>query len=219
MSVLRSRPLLVLTTCANPTEADELAAALVEDGAVVDQLLAKNLRKVEEYRSGSALLVDPATQRNLEIFRTSANTRSGSLIDAMDETVTPSGSRLLERYLAQPELNLGEIRRRQDCVGEFLDAPGLTEKVREVLRGGNDLERILGRLRNRMARPRELGGRRGAAVAAIDRMFGFEHAAVVDDLGIEEDFVEAIGNIESERWIIAVTLDDDKKTSRLSGKP
>ena len=119
-----------------------------------------NLRKVEEYRSGSALLVDPATQRNREIFRTSANTRSGSLIDAMDETVTPSGSRLLERYLAQPELNLGEIRRRQDSVGEFLDAPGLTEKVRETLRGGNDLERILGRLRNRMARPRELGGLR-----------------------------------------------------------
>ena len=105
-----------------------------------------NLRKVEEYRSGDALLVDPATQRNLEVFRTSANTRKGSLLDAMDETVTPAGSRLLERYLSQPELNLDEIRRRQDCAGEFLKASGLAEKVRETLRGGNDLERILGRL-------------------------------------------------------------------------
>ena len=119
-----------------------------------------NLRKVEEYRSGAALLVDPATQRNLEIFRTSANTRKGSLLDAMDDAVTPAGSRLLEQFLSQPELNLDEIRRRQDCVGEFVEAPGLAENVRETLRGGNDLERILGRLRNRMARPRELGGLR-----------------------------------------------------------
>ena len=119
-----------------------------------------NLRKVEEYRSGAALLVDPATQRNLEIFRTSANTRKGSLLDVMDETATPAGSRLLERFLAQPERDLAEIRRRQDCVGEFATAPALAERLRSVLRSGNDVERILGRLRNRIARPRELGGLR-----------------------------------------------------------
>ena len=112
-----------------------------------------NLRRVEEYRSGAALLVDPATQRNLEVFRTSSNSRKGSLLDAMDETVTAAGARLLERYLGQPELDLAEISRRQKCVGEFAEAPGLADKVRDALRGGNDVERILGRLRNRLARP------------------------------------------------------------------
>ena len=119
-----------------------------------------NLRRVEEYRSEAALLVDPATQRNLEVFRTSSNSRKGSLLDAMDETVTSAGGRLLERYLGQPELDLAEINRRQQCVGEFAEAPGLADKVRDALRGGNDVERILGRLRNRLARPRELGGLR-----------------------------------------------------------
>jgi DNA mismatch repair protein MutS len=119
-----------------------------------------NLRRVEEYRSESALLLDPATQRNLEVFRTSSNSRKGSLLDAMDETITSAGGRLLERYLGQPELDLTEINRRQQCVGEFAGAPGLADQVRDALRGGNDVERILGRLRNRLARPRELGGLR-----------------------------------------------------------
>ena len=74
-----------------------------------------NLSRIEEFRDGEALLLDPATQRNLEIFRTTSQTRKGSLLDAMDQTVSPAGARLLERYLASPERDLSEIRRRQGC--------------------------------------------------------------------------------------------------------
>ena len=48
-----------------------------------------NLNRVEEYRSGQALLLDPATQRNLEVFRTSAQTRKGSLLDCIDQLLVP----------------------------------------------------------------------------------------------------------------------------------
>ena len=58
-----------------------------------------NISRIEEYRSGETLLLDPATQRNLEVFKTSAQTRKGSLLDAMDQTVTSAGARLLESYL------------------------------------------------------------------------------------------------------------------------
>jgi DNA mismatch repair protein MutS len=119
-----------------------------------------NLRRIEEYRDGEALLLDPATQRNLEIFRTTSQTRKGSLLDSMDQTVTSGGARLLERYLASPERNLAEIRRRQGCVSEFSKAIPAVEEVGLILRTGSDLERILGRLRNRLVRPRELGGLR-----------------------------------------------------------
>jgi len=166
-----------------------------------------NLRKIEEYRSGNTLLVDPATQRNLEIFRTSANTRKGSLLDAMDETVTAAGSRLLERCLSQPELDVSEIRRRQDCVGEFLEASQLVDQVREILRNGNDLERILGRLRNRMARPRELGGLRATLRGLPDLILllgqGHDLSPSVAALG------KALGNFDSLSELLERAIEED----------
>ena len=78
-----------------------------------------NLTRIEEFKQGVALILDPATQRNLEVFKTTAQTRKGSLMDSMDETVTPAGARLLERFLTSPERDLNEIRRRQSLVEVF----------------------------------------------------------------------------------------------------
>ncbi|MEM8867197.1 MAG: DNA mismatch repair protein MutS [Verrucomicrobiota bacterium] len=139
-------------------------AALGAAGALIsyasETLCAKpeNLRKLREYSSEKTLLLDPATQRNLEIFKSAANTLQGSLLAAMDGTVTPAGARLLERWLCSPELDLDEIQRRQNCVQEFVSAPGLSTELQTLLRGIRDIERILGRLQNRMRNPRELGG-------------------------------------------------------------
>lgn len=178
-----------------------------------DVLKAKpgNLRQIEEFKEDNSLILDPATQRNLEVFKTSAQTRRGSLIDSMDDTVTAGGARLLERYLGAPEKNLPEIRRRQDLVREFSRLPALVREVSELLRSGSDLERILGRLRNRLVRPRELGGLRstvrtlpkirevllneagelpsirvlGSSVETFDELAGLLESALEEDLPAE----------------------------------
>lgn len=62
----------------------------------------ENLRTLQEYRSAHTLLLDPATLRNLEIFRSIRGTRDGSLLGAIGRTVTAAGARLLERWLAHP---------------------------------------------------------------------------------------------------------------------
>jgi len=59
----------------------------------------ENVRRIREYRLGGTLLLDPATQRNLEIFRTARQSRRGSLLAAMDATVTAPGARLLEHIV------------------------------------------------------------------------------------------------------------------------
>ncbi len=118
----------------------------------------ENLRLLREYRSDKTLLLDPATLRNLEIFKSAANTREGSLLQAMDGTVTPPGARMLERWLCAPELDLTEIQRRQNCVQEFIHTPGLSTELQQSLSQIRDIERILGRLQNRLRNPRELGG-------------------------------------------------------------
>ena len=150
---------------------DQNHPALGAAGALIhyatETLCAKpeNLRKIKEYSSERPLLLDPATLRNLEIFKSAANTRHGSLLAAMDGTVTAPGARLLERWLCAPELKLGEIKRRQNCVGEFVTTPGLASEMQNLLKGVRDIERILSRLQNRMRNPRELGGVRDTLLA------------------------------------------------------
>jgi DNA mismatch repair protein MutS len=117
-----------------------------------------NLHKIEEYRSGAAVLLDPATLRNLEIFRSVSGTRQGSLLAAIDRTVTPPGARLLERFLAEPLLELTEIHRRQRAVEALAGRSTLLAELREALGKVRDIHRILGRLQNRLRNPRELGG-------------------------------------------------------------
>jgi len=117
----------------------------------------ENIRRIREYRTRDTLQMDPATLRNLEIFRSSSGQRSGSLLAAMDGTITAPGARLLEQTLTEPPLDLAELQRRQNSVGEFLSAPGLASELQEYLRGVRDLPRIVGRLRNGLRNPRELG--------------------------------------------------------------
>lgn len=116
-----------------------------------------NLRRIQEYRSGAALLLDPATLRNLEIFRSVSGGRDGSLLAAIDRTVSPPGARLLERFLAEPLLQLGEIQRRHQAVEALVARPPVLGELRGFLGKVRDIHRIIGRLQNRLRNPRELG--------------------------------------------------------------
>ena len=118
----------------------------------------ENLRNLQEYRSTRTLLLDPATLRNLEIFQSTRGTREASLLGGIDRNTTAAGSRLLERWLAAPTLDLAEICRRQAIVGELLAQPSDLAQLREMLNRVRDIPRILGRLQNRLRNPRELGG-------------------------------------------------------------
>ncbi len=114
-----------------------------------------HLRSLREFRVREALLLDPATLRNLEVLRSARGAREGSLLHAVDATGTAPGARLLEQWLAAPLLDLTELRRRQACVGAFFAEPGLAARVRESLAQVRDLVRILARLHNRVRHPRE----------------------------------------------------------------
>lgn len=118
----------------------------------------ENLRSIRLYQSHRSLLLDPATLRNLEILQSASGNRTGSLLEAMDGTVTPPGARLLESFLAAPTLDLAEIIRRRECVGAFVENPVAISRLQEKLKSVRDLTRILGRLQNRLRNPRELGG-------------------------------------------------------------
>ena len=117
----------------------------------------QNLSQIREYRTNNTLLLDPATQGSLEIFRSTSNNRKGSLLKAMDATQTAMGARLLETFLMAPTLDLATLRNRQACVGECIQVPGIVTELQDHLRKIRDLSRIISRLQNNIRRPRELG--------------------------------------------------------------
>lgn len=127
---------------------------------VTENLRAKpeNLSTIREYSCDNALLIDPATLRNLEIFKSMRGTRDGSLLQAINKTNTAAGARQLEQWLIAPERDLTELKRRQDSIGEFVGAPLAVSEIQDLLKSVRDIKRILGRMQNRLRNPRELGG-------------------------------------------------------------
>ena len=118
----------------------------------------ENLSSIREYSCDDVLLVDPATLRNLEIFKSTRGTRDGSLLQAINKTTTAAGARQLEQWLIAPGRDLSELQRRQDSVSQFVCAPLAVSEVQDLLKSIRDIKRILGRMQNRLRNPRELGG-------------------------------------------------------------
>src|SRR6478735_2703800 len=85
---------------------------------------------------GAAMMIDGATRTNLELTRTLSGERRGSLLHAIDRTVSAVGSRLLAQRLAAPLTDVDAIAARLDAVEAFVTDSGLREDVRKVLRHG-----------------------------------------------------------------------------------
>src|SRR4051812_18531562 len=116
--------------------------------------------------TGSTMAIDPATRANLELTRTLAGERRGSLLDAIDCTVTSAGSRLLAQRLAAPLTDAAAISRRLDAVGSFVAASAAREDIRSILRGAPDMSRALARISVGRGGPRDLAGLRDGIIAA-----------------------------------------------------
>src|ERR1700742_4417265 len=103
------------------------------------------------------MAIDPATRFSLEIERTQSGAREGSLLAAVDRTITSAGARLLAARLARPLLDPAAIEARLDAVQWFLDRRPLREDLRRRLKGCGDPARALSRLALGRGGPRDLG--------------------------------------------------------------
>ncbi|MCD6497150.1 MAG: DNA mismatch repair protein MutS [Deltaproteobacteria bacterium] len=118
------------------------------------------LRLVPYVRS-DYMALDEATFANLEIFATlMEGGRAGSLLKAIDQTVTPMGGRALRRALAYPLQDLTEIRSRHDAVEILLEAGPRRTDLRKHLKHIADMERLARRIGHGVATPRDLAALR-----------------------------------------------------------
>ena len=110
------------------------------------------IRRIEEDRY---VRLDNFTMRNLEVLAP-MNAEGTSLLQVMDKTLTPMGSRMMRRWLAFPLCDTGQIDKRLNCVEYFFREPELRETVTENLRQIGDLERLVAKLASQRINPREM---------------------------------------------------------------
>jgi DNA mismatch repair protein MutS len=116
--------------------------------------------------AGTCLAIDPATRANLELMRTLSGERRGSLLSAIDRTVTAAGSRLLAQRLSAPLTDPDRVTRRFDAVDLFVTDGALRADIRARLKSAPDLARALSRLAVGRAGPRDLAAVRDGLLAA-----------------------------------------------------
>jgi DNA mismatch repair protein MutS len=118
--------------------------------------------------AGATLALDSATRSNLELIRTLAGERRGSLLAAIDRTVTAAGSRLLAQRLAAPLTDAAEIGHRLDAVAVFTGDAAARGDMRARLKSAPDLARALSRIVIGRGGPRDLAAIRDGIFAAAE---------------------------------------------------
>ncbi|TIX92184.1 DNA mismatch repair protein MutS [Rhizobium sp. P44RR-XXIV] len=154
----------------------ELAAAAAAIAYVEKTQLAERppLGLPERESGASTLFIDPATRANLELVRTLSGDRNGSLLKAIDRTVTGGGARLLAERLMSPLTDPQRINERLDSIGFLVEEPSLSGDLRSALKHVPDMPRALSRLALDRGGPRDLWAIRQGLGAAGDvaRMLG-----------------------------------------------
>ena len=122
------------------------------------------MRPLREDENAS-LFIDPSTRNNLELTRTLSGQRDGSLMKAIDRTVTGGGARLLSERLMAPLIAPVAINERLDSVAYFLNDMRLAEALQAILKSAPDMPRALSRLVLGRGGPRDMAAiQRGFAV-------------------------------------------------------
>ncbi|WP_333867373.1 DNA mismatch repair protein MutS [Cypionkella sp.] len=113
-----------------------------------------------------AVQIDASTRRNLEITQALSGGREGSLLAAVDRTMTAAGARLLERRISSPSRDLATIGARLEAVRFLLNAAALREALRADLRRVPDIDRALSRLALDRGGPRDFAAIRAGLTQA-----------------------------------------------------
>ncbi|MBL8670051.1 MAG: DNA mismatch repair protein MutS [Alphaproteobacteria bacterium] len=142
------------------------AGILVDYVALTQNGRLPPLQPLQAAAAQGVMQIDPATRRTLELVRNLAGDRAGSLLGAIDRTVTGAGARLLAGRLAAPLLDVQAIGARLDLVEWMLAREDLRSDLRAQLRGVSDLERAMSRLALGRGGPRDLAGIRDGLRAA-----------------------------------------------------
>ncbi len=140
---------------------DDFPKGIVAAGACIHYLIETQHDKINHIASlsridqGQFVWLDRFTIRNLELLHT-PNANAKTLIDIIDKTVSPMGSRLMRRWIALPLKNKEQIEARYAVVEHFTQHHEAIGQFQDAFRAINDLERLISKVSLSKVNPREL---------------------------------------------------------------
>jgi DNA mismatch repair protein MutS len=143
-----------------------VAASMILAYAEKNKLSLNHVSALTTYSLDGFMRLDPATRRSLELTQNLADgTKKWTLLQVLDETVTPMGQRLLRRWIEQPLLDREAIVARQDAVERMVRNALVRADLIDALKRMADLERLVSRAATGMAGPRDLAALRNSLAA------------------------------------------------------
>ncbi|KQY13320.1 DNA mismatch repair protein MutS [Rhizobium sp. Root482] len=172
----------------------ELAAASAAISYVEKTQFAERppLGRPERESAASTLFIDPATRANLELVKTQSGDRNGTLLKALDRTVTGGGARLLAERLMSPLTDPERINARLDSITALFDQPAFCGDLRSALKHMPDMPRALSRLSLGRGGPRDLGCILAGCQAAVEVESLLRRAELSDELAVAGDAIAAL---------------------------
>ncbi len=183
------------------------AGALIAYCAHTQQSALPHVTGLRVERESEYVLMDAPTRRNLEITETLAGAESPTLFSLLDRCATSMGSRRLRHWLHHPLRDTAPLRARHAVV-EALSHPSSPlrhARLREILSGWSDVERIAARVALRSARPRDLSGLR-ETLATLPRLH--ETLAASGQAGLDE-FARSLAPANEVHALLESTLKDE----------
>jgi DNA mismatch repair protein MutS len=112
---------------------------------------------IKPYSTSQYMSLDRTTQRNLELTESLYDgSRRNTLLDILDKTGSPMGGRLMRRWVKQPLLSVEEIIKRQEGVEAFIQNAVVMNRMKELMSGIRDIERLMMKISSGYATPRDL---------------------------------------------------------------
>lgn len=140
---------------------EELPEGLIASGAILYYLSETQHNKIQHITSihriaeDAYVWMDRFTIRNLELYH-STNPNAVTLLDVIDRTLSPMGSRLLKRWLALPLKDADRVKERHNVVAYFKENQEELQKVQYQIKQISDLERLISKVATGKVSPREL---------------------------------------------------------------
>ncbi len=172
-----------------------------------------HVTRLVPYDLSTALVIDPRTRRNLELFKAGMDgRRKGSLLHLLDRTVTAMGARLMRHWIGSPLVDEARIDQRLDAVEVLYREADLREQLREQLDRVQDIERLNGKLAAGTASARDLV----ALAESLEQIPGINHLLDRPDTADMPAFAP-IDPVRNVRDRIRLTLVDSPPARFLDG--
>ena len=172
----------------------------------------KHISRLNRIQNDDYVWMDRFTIRNLELYH-SPHAQATTLLEVIDQTVSPMGARLLKRWLALPLKNIKTITKRHDAVDFFLQNEDIQQTLKSYIGQVGDLERLISKVATGKINPREMVQLKNAlgVIQPLKTALSAVAAQAVRDLALQLDACTELSDK------IKLTLNEEAPVNILKG--